>query len=187
MFDRRYMFSDYHYKFEDENQTRDYLNAQIGKFIPNYFLTITMHPYSKIFEIDRVISEFAESHQRFPKEVVNRVDYKMYGRKHARMPKSEKYSFITRLETKSRNNTRVLPHFHMYMGNMDFDLQDQVDDLRDDIMKSLRKLCYQMGFQPNIDFRRHDVSENDYILKFPLADIQHIDWRNACPPIEDPH
>lgn len=147
-------------------------------FIPTDFITMTLFQYNGTPNEETVSRLRTDLGDRFYEEVINRLDYFLYGRNHRRMNDRDKFSFIYREETKSRQNTLTLPHIHILLS-LEREEAKKMDDQRWKLEQSLEQLCSNNGFQEDVDIQKHDFSLNDYIFKFPLEDILWIYSRNA--------
>jgi len=165
------------YRRGHEDLMRDHLTSLIEDFYPSLLITITLHSPKDIADEHRHVYYNETQNERLRKDLINRIDYVLYGRKHRQMWDQDKFKYIYRLETKSRRNTRTMPHVHILMS-LDYEQRDELDYKKSQLVKKLKKLCQKMGLRGDVDYRHHKTASfNNYILKFPLADIQNIHFR----------
>lgn len=167
---------DDHYTVETENEMKACLKQKLDLIIPTHFLTIALFkPYSGA-NYWRLEQNRQSDIKQMHKEVINRFDRCLYGKHHKKLDESEKFPYVFRIETKDKKNRTVPPHIHCLMEldqvNTDILLAKQIK-----LLDSLKKLCLKLGFRDDIDFRKHSIAKSDYIIKYPMADIENIHFR----------
>ena len=159
---------------------RNHLASRFEDFCPSHLITVTLHHLSAIPR--RHGSEYQSSRDNdLFREIMNRLDRAIHGRKHHRMPEADKFRFIYRLETRSRRNRKTPPHVHILLELTTCD-ERKFGLNTPDFIAATQKIVWQLGFRPNIDIRRHSAGFNDYILKYPLHDLQNIHWERTRGP-----
>lgn len=166
------------YRPEYERMMKESLVARYATdFYPTLFITISLYdPKAIVGRHDKGIRE-SQSDELF-KEVMNRLDAATYGSNYSRLAEKDMFRFIFRIETKTRGNTRTMPHMHI-LGAVDGHDLDNFFRRKEVFSREVIKVCEQLGYDPDVDVRPHGAGFSDYILKYPLADIENIRFRRS--------
>ena len=147
-----------------------FLKEKDLNFSPSSLLTITMHRPRAPSDVRFDINFDQMQYDKFFFDLLNWIDRYVYGSRHHRMARSEKFKFIYIIETRTTHGSATMPHVHMLTG-MDCNLRDKIRDDLPAFYEKIGKLCRHYGFKGDIQFDNHCSEQSSYILKSAWDDI----------------
>lgn len=156
---------------------RVFLGGLLEELTPTYFITIALfHPRCRMSP-RQAYRLYSGDLKDLYKELINRFDRAIYGSRHHKLDEDEeKFRYFYRLETVSKTNDPVFPHVHILIEWDGYDM-DRFKENYEKLVASLKQVCRQKGFCPDIDMQPHDGNKRDYIAKYPMVDLLNIGQR----------